>query len=192
MNIIVITGYSCSGKSTVIEQLKDISEYSIIKFGSIHRETVKNNGYIYAKDWIKDKGFEIYDENLLNHFRNKISLYGVDSNIIIDGLFSYKCFDYLKNNQIITLNNIVLDTKLDIRITRMIERENMVLQEAIEHLYVTDCIKERSGLSKIMKEYDYIINGNSSREKIKEKCSFIIQSNKENMRCLIKDEHNDR
>lgn len=176
--IITISGYSGSGKSTLIQQLSQKYQFDIIKFGMVHRESTKNSGYRYAKDWIKEKGFSVYEKQLLICFRDKIISTVNKSNnvIIIDGIFSDKCFKYMRSVEGIKLNNIVLDTSYNVRVSRMMERERMSYDDAIRHLSVTDSIKQEAGLAHIIKDYDYIINGNIQKEQIMEACVSILES----------------
>lgn len=175
--IITISGYSGSGKSTLIERLSQKYEFDIIKFGMVHRECTKYSGYQYAKDWIKEKGFDAYEKQLLVFFRDKlISTVNMNNSmIIIDGVFSDKCFKYMKSVSGISLNNIVLNTNYNVRVNRIMERENLNYDEAIRHLYVTDEIKQKAGLSNIIKNYDYIIDGNISKDQIMKKCLLILK-----------------
>ena len=78
-NIITITGYSCSGKSTLINEIIKQYNFDVIRFGEIHKECVKNNGYLFAKDWIREKGFRSYENQLLLAFKKKILLLDSDS-----------------------------------------------------------------------------------------------------------------
>lgn len=182
--IITISGYSGSGKSTLISQIEKEYNIGIIKFGTVHKKCVKDSGYSYAKDWIKEKGFEPYHNQLLLYFRDElISRIGKENEIlVIDGMFSDKCFSYIKNIDSIKLTNIVLDAHYEVRIRRMMERENIDYNTAVQHLYTTDCIKEHAGLSNIIKQYDYIINANLSRENIKNKCIEILKE----VKCIDK------
>lgn len=177
-NIVAISGYSGSGKSTLIQQLSKKYKFDIIKFGEVHRESTKNSGYRYAKDWIKEKGFSEYEKKLLICFRNKMisTVNSGENNIIIDGIFSDKCFEYLKSINGIQLNNIVLDTSYSIRIKRMMEREQLSFEDAIRHLTVTDSIKLKAGLANIIRDYDCIINANISKEQIMKECISILEN----------------
>lgn len=173
--LITIAGYSCSGKSTVIKQLEEIYNCEIIKFGMVHRECTNRNGYAYAKDWIRDKGFEEYERELAKCYIEKLKAISSNDKItIIDGIFSYKCFLIMKECESIDLTNIVLNTDYDIRLQRMMQREGLEFNEAEAHLATADSIKRRAGLSRIIDEPSYIVNGNERVEKIKDECLLII------------------
>lgn len=174
-NVITIAGYSCSGKSTVIKQLEEIYNCQILRFGMIHRECVKENGYNYAKDWIKEKGFEVYEMELLKKYIQELKASSSSDKLtIVDGIFSYKCFSLMKECKNINLVNIVLSTDYDTRLERMMKREHLNVNEAKNHLATTDCIKERAGLSKIIGEPTCIIDGSKNIEEIKNECLYEL------------------
>lgn len=175
--IIMISGYSGSGKSTLIQQLNKKYKFNIIKFGMIHREATKYYGYPYAKDLIKEKGFDVYEKQLLICFRDNIIATVKNSNnpIIIDGVFSDKCLKYIKSIDNLDVKNIVLDTKYDVRVHRMMEREKLSYDDVIKHLLLTDNIKKEAGLEYIIKNYDYVIDGNISKKEILKYCESILE-----------------
>ena len=176
--IIMISGRSASGKSTLIKQIKEEYDCVVLSFGKVHKETVKKSEYTYAKEWIKEEGFDSYEKELLVCFRdNIVSIINTNSDfIIIDGIFSEKCFSFIRNIKSIDAINIVLDTSYTTRIKRMMKRENLNYKDAIQHLNTTDGIKEQAGISKITKDYEYIIDGNRSIEQIKEECFSILDN----------------
>lgn len=175
--IITITGYSCSGKSTLIDRMEQLCDCDIMKFGMIHKECVKNNGYLYAKDWIKEEGFSVYEKKLSILFKDKLKEMFKDNSrfLMIDGIFSSKCFQLIRDLENIDLTNIVLNTDYDVRIKRMMERQNLGYEEAVQHIYNTDLIKQNAGLQHILKDFDYIIDGNKTKEEIEERCLTILQ-----------------
>ena len=175
--IIAINGYSCAGKTTVIEAIKEQINCDILKFGEIHKECVKKNGYSYAKDWIKLEGFEAYEKQLLIFFKNMIKskIGNSELPIVIDGIFSDKCFKLISEIDGIDFSNIVLETEYGIRIERMMNRQNMNYEEAVEHMYNTDLIKESAGIGRILKEFDYKIDGNKTKEEVRKICFSILK-----------------
>lgn len=175
--IITVTGYSCSGKSTLINRMEQLCNCDIMQFGMIHKECVKNNGYLYAKDWIKEEGFSAYEKELLVLFKNKLKEMLKDNSrlLMIDGIFSSKCFQLIRSLENVELTNIVLNTDYNVRIDRMMERQKLGHEEAVQHMYNTDSIKQNAGLQHILRDFDYMIDGNRSKEQIEEKCLVVVQ-----------------
>lgn len=182
--IITITGYSASGKSTIIKSIEEEFDCDTISFGQIHKECVKDSNYDYAKDWIRKEGFEAYEKQLILHFMRKMifALKEGKQFVIIDGIFSERCFSYLKRAKGIDVTNIVLETDDNTRILRMSDRERVDYEVARSHLITTDAIKKQAGLDTIFNFADYRIDGNQSKKMIRKILFSIMQ----NLGCCIK------
>lgn len=164
-NVFSVCGYSCAGKSTVITKLIDVFKFTTIRYGDIHREAIRKSGYKLGMDWVKNRGFEDYEEGVLEVFQKEIGNCPSE-NIIVDGLFSKECFKYLKNKQDINLTNILLQTTFDNRLARMMEREEYSFEIAMNNLKSVDWLKFNSGLGYIMQNADYIINSGGDKVEI--------------------------
>ncbi len=174
-NVITITGYSCAGKSTIVQQLKNTYNCEIMKFGQIHKLCTRENGYDYAKDWIREKGFCEYEEALVKTFAlNLKNIIDANRLVIIDGIFSSKCFEYMKMCECINLINIVIDTSYGNRLRRMMNRERLTQDAAKVHLTTTDGIKARAGIEKIIAQPTYLIDGNMNIEQIENEFVRVI------------------
>lgn len=175
--IITISGYSCVGKSTLINKMSQLYDCDIMKFGMVHKECVERSQYSYAKDWIRKEGFNFYENQLLLCFKDKLMsmMENQSRYILIDGIFSNKCFSLIRNANRIDVINIVLSAEYNIRIQRMMERQKMSYEKAISHISTTDNIKKQAGLKSILEDFDYLLDANKSKEEINEKCSLIIQ-----------------
>lgn len=164
-NVFAITGYSCAGKSTLITELINNSRADIVRYGEIHWRAIRSSGYNLGIDWIKERGFEEYEERALTFFKQELG--SCNSNaIIVDGIFSYKCFEYLKSRKDIELTNILLETSFDKRLIRMMQREGYSEDDAEERLKSVDWLKGNAGLIRIMEQADFRINGETDKEKI--------------------------
>lgn len=175
--IITITGYSCAGKTSVVEAVKEQITCDILRFGEVHKECVSKNGYSYAKDWIKSEGFKAYEDQLIIFFKNKIKSKIGDNEmpIIIDGIFSNKCFKLIREINGIDSYNIVLDAQYGVRIERMMNRQGMHYEETVKHMYKTDLIKKSAGIEEILRDFDYKIDGNETKEEVRKKCISILR-----------------
>ena len=176
-NVFSICGYSCAGKSTLVKHLLDKYNWTLMRYGDIHREAIKRNGYNLGMDWIKQEGFEAYEKGALAVFIEKLQECS-SKDIIIDGLFSKMCFQYLKTNEEINLTNILLETTYENRLKRIMIREGYSLDNAKEFLKNVDWLKYYAGLSEIMESADFIIDTSDSQEEITNKVVSIIQAQK--------------
>lgn len=174
-NIFAISGYSCAGKSTLIRHLIENWRLTTIRYGDIHRETIKRHGYMRGMDWIKSKGFDAYEDGALEVFIEKLDKCDSE-NLIIDGIFSNKCYQYLKQQKGLKIKNILLETNYENRLRRMIEREGLGLEKAKEKLKNVDWLKYYAGLSEIMQDADYVINSSYNREMITREVDKIVKS----------------
>lgn len=93
-NIFIVTGYGAAGKSTVINSISEEIEVYILQFGRIHKLAYKNAGYTCTADWLAKEGYDTYDREVLKLFKRKIVKSKRD--VLIDGLFSSSCYNYLK------------------------------------------------------------------------------------------------
>lgn len=164
-NVFSITGYSCAGKSTLITELIENSQANILRYGEIHWMAIRSSGYKLGIDWIKERGFEEYEDRVLSFFKKELGSCNSNS-IIVDGIFSYKCFEYLKNRKDIELVNILLETNFDNRLIRMMKREGYSEKEADERLKSVDWLKGNAGLIRIIEQADFIIDGENDKEEI--------------------------
>ena len=174
-NVFAISGFSCAGKSTLIRHLIDIWGLTTIRYGDIHREAIKRHGYKLGMDWIKSEGFDAYEDGALEVFIEELDKCDSE-NLIIDGIFSNKCYQYLKQQESLQVKNILLETSYENRLRRMIEREGLGLEKAEEKLKSVDWLKYYAGLSKIMQDADYVIDSGYDREFITCEVDRIVKS----------------
>ena len=176
-NIFVVSGYGAAGKSTVINSIANTLNVTTIPFGSIHKTAYKNAGYKCTADWLKEKGYDVYQKSVLELFEQEITK--IDGDILVDGLFSSSCYNYLKALEMFDQNkliNIFISTPKDERISRMYKRQNFTtIEQSTLHVGKSDFIKGTCGLYQIYDDVDYIINGNQSREKINSQIMQVIQ-----------------
>lgn len=164
-SIISITGFSCTGKSTILKQFVNNPNLAVIRYADIHREAIRKSGYKLGIDWIREKGFEDYERGTLKVFIDKIEKCNFDV-ILIDGIFSNKCFEYMENDENIKLTNILLETPFDKRLRRMSEREGYDIETAKDKLKDADWLKYYAGLCEIMKKANYFIDSDDERENL--------------------------
>lgn len=177
-NLFIVSGYGASGKSTVISSIVNSLDVTTIPFGTIHKLAYKNAGYKCTADWLAEEGYDAYEKAVLELFENEVNQ--INGDVLIDGLFSSSCYNYLKSLELNNQNrvvNIFISTPEDERIKRMYQRQKFItIEQAYIHTKASDFIKGTCGLYQIQDDANYIINGTNTREFINMQITNIIQS----------------
>lgn len=180
-NIFIVSGYGAAGKSTVINNISNSLSVITIPFGMIHKSAYKNAGYKCTADWLAKEGYDAYENSVLELFKKEIDKSSGD--ILIDGLFSSSCYNYLKSLELNNKNrliNIFIATPEDERINRMYKRQEFItIEQAHKHTKASDFIKGTCGLYQIQDDAQYIIDGAVTREQINTQITKIIKLIKE-------------
>lgn len=180
-NIFVVSGYGAAGKSTVINGIANNLSVTTIPFGSLHKLAYQNAGYKCTADWLAKEGYETYQNAVLELFKGEVDKARGD--ILIDGLFSSSCYNYLKSFELNNRNkliNIFISTPEDERINRMYKRQGFYrIEQSILHTKKSDFIKGTCELYQIHDDADYIINGSQDKKTINMEIMKIIQLIKE-------------
>ena len=137
----------------------------------------KNAGYTCTADWLAKEGYDTYDWEVLKLFKREIVKSKRD--VLIDGLFSSSCYNYLKAMELngrCKLTNIFISTPEDERISRMYKRQKFTtIEQAQKHTKASDFIKGTCGLYQISDEADYTIDGRNSSSIINKYVKRILQ-----------------
>ena len=176
-NLFVVSGYGAAGKSTVINSIAGNLNVTIISFGSIHKLAYKNAGYKCTADWLAKEGYDVYQKCVLDLFKDKIKQ--INDDILIDGLFSSSCYNFLKSLELNNKNkliNIFISTPEDERINRMYRRQRFtVIEQSHLHTKKSDFIKGTCGLYQIHDDANYIIDGSRTKDEINCQIMKIIR-----------------
>lgn len=176
-NLFVVSGYGASGKSTVINSIANNLDVTTIPFGTIHKLAYKNAGYKCTADWLAKEGYEVYEEAILELFKQEVDK--INGDILIDGLFSSSCYNYLKSLELNNQNrlvNIFISTPEAERIKRMYQRQKFItIEQSYIHTKASDFIKGTCGLYQIHDNANYIIDGTNTRKFINMQINNIIQ-----------------
>lgn len=183
--LFIVSGYGASGKSTVINSIVNSLNVTTISFGTIHKLAYKKAGYKCTADWLAKEGYGVYERDILKLFKTEVDR--INGDVLIDGLFSSSCYNYLKSLELNNQNrvvNIFISTPEDERIKRMYQRQKFItIEQAYIHTKASDFIKGTCGLYQIHDNVNYIIDGANTCEfintQIKNIIQFIKRQNKE-------------
>lgn len=161
-NIFIITGYTGSGKTTLVNYLK-LNGWSIISAGEIFTslaqkhnvEKVRKSIQKFSIKYFNKYGYEEFSNLLLKQVSEN------STNIIFEGIRPPKVIEIIKKNYPQT-KIIFINTNKRLRYKRLVNRfktKNIGIASLQNHPIEKD-------LSKVKKEADFIISNNNSIEKL--------------------------
>mgnify|MGYP001562563870 CR=1 FL=1 len=152
MNIILLTGFSASGKSTLAKILGEKLEMDMLSVRALVDDITQRSGFERTRYWLADIGISKALEQLNEEIIYAIKLREKNNNgVIIDDLIDPKLVAILRDQfpeDIITVVAVKVDRKL--RLQRVVERMGILAKDAIKELRFLDRIKQEAGLAQAM------------------------------------------
>lgn len=181
-NIILFTGLSASGKSTLAERLgQEISTPVISLRQEVLHPIAVENGYARARFWLLATR---ENPSLLDLERNRLAqIIGIKSetsnsrNVIIDDLidpgtprFLREFFDKSK------ISVVFIKSNRHLRRRWIIKKTNWSYKEALHEQKWLDGVKIKSGIFQTIKEADFYIKNTSTIENAIAELKFLLES----------------
>lgn len=157
-NLIVISGFSASGKTTFSKYISKKRKIDIIAFRNIARELATENGYKYIRD------FYSYEEDAVDKtnkyiYRKIVDFYKDQEDLIFEGVISKDTIFKLRKDGICNIFICIIDVSYSIRMQRIVQREEIGEDRAAHELKRKDNIKEAIGINWLRNNSDIILNG---------------------------------
>lgn len=163
--IIVITGKTGAGKSTVCKRLQEYFNYPLLTFADMGKEFANKNGYNRIRECHLAMALEEFVEGISNHIFNTIDkeLTTCDT-VLIDGLYIAKTVEKLKEKYDCSI--LYLKASDTIRYERIAERLSITVEQARVENNVKEKLKDDVGIDILIKNSSCIIDGNKSQNEV--------------------------
>lgn len=172
--LIVITGYSASGKTTFSKYLGEEKGVNIITFRNIVRELATVNEYKYIRDFYEYDKYAVDKTN--NHvYRRIIDYYKNHNHIIYEGVISRETILQLQTNRVCDIFICFIALPYHIRVERIIERENIDADRAKSELKRKDGIKKIMGIDWLRYNADIILNSEEDISEMGKKFNEVLE-----------------
>lgn len=159
-NVLIITGYSASGKSTLAENVCITLGNPLISTRKLLSELAVIEGYQNIDSFVdtipKEKFKKLFDNYLIRKI-NTVDLYS--NLLIIDGLVSFNLLKQLIKNGKYNIKIIYIEVPEKERFRRILEREKIQLETAIIKDHKKNNSKRFLGIERIKNMADYILDG---------------------------------
>lgn len=123
--VIILAGWSCSGKSTTAKKLVDITSFDLIEVYKKYHRIAVSKGYRRSREWLYDVGGVIFSAETFLRIARYITILKCASKhtikgFIIDASFGAK-MNFLLRKKVSNIHiiNIAVLCKKEIRLNRM-------------------------------------------------------------------------
>lgn len=173
--IIVITGRTGAGKSTVCRRLQEYFNYPLLTFASMGKEFASKNGYNRIRECHLGMDLEEFIEGISNHIFDTLDkkLNTCDI-VLVDGLYISKTVEKLKEKYECSI--LYLKVSDTIRYERIAERLSTTIEQARVEDDVKEKLKDDVGIDILIKNSSCIIDGNQSPSKVFKDIKEYIES----------------
>lgn len=161
---ILIIGHTGAGKSTISKIISELTGLKVYSFHVEGRIMGENPSNVRLVDSIKASIVDTIMDAIL-----------FEKQIIIDGLSSYQIVNELELKGI-SFFVIFLDTPYRKRLQNIMQREKCSYFQAVSVEKCKETAKTAAGIDWIIEKADIVIDGNSSRIKIKGELEFILKN----------------
>ena len=163
--IFIITGRTGAGKTTLCRRLEEYFNYPLLTFAIMGNKFAHANGYNCIKECHLTMGTDKFKTEISKHILDTIykQLETCD-NIIIEGLYIDDAVSKLK--EYYKCEIIYLKVQDNIRYKRISQRISSTIEQAKKENEIKEYTKDELGIDILIKNADYIINGNKSTEEV--------------------------
>lgn len=163
--IIVITGNSGAGKSTVCKRLQEYFNYPLLTFAGMGKEFANKNGYNRIRECHLGMDLEEFIEGISNYIFHTIDKELTTCDIVlVDGLYIAKTVEKLKEKY--ECHILYLKTSDTIRYERIAERLSTTVEQAKVEDKVKEKLKDDVRMDILIKNSSCTIDGNQSQNKV--------------------------
>lgn len=177
--IIVLAGWSCSGKSTIAKKLANIYEFHLIELYDVYHELAIKKGYNRSREWLKEVGndefvtktvFEIIDIiKLRRRYGSKGFIIDASLGEGMDFSLDYFLRDVISAENDVNIVNIPIFSPYYLRLHRMEIRLNtLCTKDAIKELLFRDRFLRAVNLDYVIRKANFSVWNISTLEKVVE------------------------
>jgi len=177
--LIVLVGFSCTGKSTIAKKLADLYKLELIDQYNVYHSIAVSKGYKRSRDWLKDVGNTIFVEETvretIKRFRSVDNKMGAVIDASYGPLMHSVLYSELPYTRIITISVL---TNRNLRLQRMMIRMSVSSREAMKELTFRDNFLKAVRIKAIMSKCNLeIFNDSDIVSAVKQITQWLTKEN---------------
>lgn len=173
--IIIITGKTGAGKSTLCKSLQEYFQFPLLSFANMGKEFANKNGYQRIRQCNLDMKLEDFIEGISTHIFDTIDKQlNTCDYILVDGLYIAKTVLKLKEKY--ECNVIYLQSSDITRYQRIAKRLSITIEQAKEENKIKEKLKDDVGIEILIKNSNQTIDGDKNKDEVFYKTVEYIKS----------------
>ena len=175
--VIMVTGYSGSGKTELSSMLREEFNGQILSVGQEMRSFAKSNGFEGLSDFIRHEGaIECFESARPHILRTADALYKSGS-VIVDGLYEYKLAEWMVagfGSRNCFIVNVFADKS--VRIKRVTARVGGDIVTGTKEVERRDSVKLTVGVNEVIERSDFTVDNNTGvKEELRLRSKHVAQ-----------------
>lgn len=165
MAIILFTGSSATGKSTIARRIADLYQIPIINEREMLKKMARDRGFARTRHWLDAIGTDRFLDEALQQTIQELTL-TQGTHVIIDGSYDRRLPETLRQKfDKEKLLIITVTAPESTREMRNMQRMGSTLEESMKELHLIDAFKEYAGTLDIEKEATFTIQNDDDLDK---------------------------
>lgn len=165
--VIVLAGFSCTGKSTISKRLVALYGFNLMEQYVVYNSIAVAKGYKRTRHWLAEIGNEFFIKETTLETVRRINALEASKGIVIDASYGPLMHAILRSSLINTrIIVITVITDQDVRTRRIAGRIGAFEEEAKVELAFRDGFLKEVNLEKVMEEADFEVANNDSIEEV--------------------------
>lgn len=156
--IILLTGFSGVGKSTVSNQLAASLALSYIDSRNVYHKLATELGFNSGREWLKISGTGDFLENVVDETVRQMSDQPEGTNFVLDAVAGNRMVEKIRSSFPQAIMTIVsLQAPVEVREGRIARRQSLDLQSAAHERKFRDGFLQESGVEVTMQQADFVV-----------------------------------
>jgi len=175
--IILLTGPSATGKSTIAEFLGDAFQLPVLGEREILRSLAHPHGFTRTRHWLAEVGVNAVLNAALAETVRKIQEEKNEQGIILDGSYDRRLPQTLRevfSGERVLIISVAAEER--IREERMMKRMGTTTEEALSEMQLIDRFKEYAGMAEIIRDADLVVENNRSIDEVMRELQIRLES----------------
>lgn len=157
MKLVLLTGYSCTGKTTISKLLSEREGFYFISIHAIISKIAIERGYLRGRKWFKNEGIQSISK-ILSEFLCSFVKQSNEDKIVIDDIYDLNLLNSINENFPNSKSMLIaLKSMNSCRLNRMSERAEADITTAESELKLYDSFKFEAGIEAVIEKADFFI-----------------------------------